>query len=59
MIISVTKQYDSLTNTFSSYELVKEGQLIKSVPLEEAKTDYQEIQERAAIEGNNIIDPGA
>ena len=59
MIISVTKQYDSLTNTFSSYELVKEGQLIKSVPLDEANTDYQEIQEWAAIDGNNITDPGA
>ncbi len=59
MIISVTKQYNSLTNTFSSYELVKEGQLIKSVPLDEANTDYQAIQEWAKIEGNNIIDPGA
>ncbi len=59
MIISVKKQYDPLTNTFSSYELVKEGQLIKSVPLDEANTDYQAIQEWAAIEGNNIIDPGA
>jgi len=55
MIISVTKQYDSLTNTFSSYELVKEGQLIKSVPLDEANTDYQEIQEWIS-EGNTVID---
>jgi len=29
------------------------------VPLDEANTDYQAIQEWAAIEGNNIIDPGA
>jgi len=55
MIISVTKQYDSLTNTFSSYELVKEGQLIKSVPLDEANTDYQAIQEWIS-EGNTVID---
>ena len=55
MIISVTKQYNSLTNTFSSYELVKKGQLIKSVPLDEANTDYQEIQEWIA-EGNAVID---
>ena len=32
---------------------------IWSVPLDEANTDYQAIQEWAAIEGNNIIDPGA
>ena len=28
-------------------------------PLDEANTDYQAIQEWSAIEGNNIIDPGA
>jgi len=55
MIISVTKQYNSLTNTFSSYELVKEGQLIKSVPLDEANKDYQAIQEWIS-EGNTVID---
>ena len=57
MIISVTKQYNSLTNTFSSYELVKEGQLIKSVPLDEANTDYQLIQEWIA-DGGVVIDNG-
>jgi len=49
MIISVTKQYNSLTNTFSSYELVKEGQLIKSVPLDEANTDYQAMNQTDTI----------
>ena len=29
------------------------------VPLDEANTDYQAIQEWAKVEGNNIIDPGA
>ena len=29
------------------------------VPLDEANRHYQEIQEWATIEGNNIIDPGA
>ena len=29
------------------------------VPIDEANTDYQAIQEWAAIDGNNIIDPGA
>jgi hypothetical protein len=55
MIISVTKQYNLLTNTFSSYELVKEGQLIKSVPLDEANADYQEIQQWIA-DGGVVID---
>jgi hypothetical protein len=59
MIISVKKQYDPLTNTFSSYELIEENQLVKSVPLNEANRDYQAIQEWAKIEGNNIIDNGA
>ena len=31
----------------------------KSVPMKEDNIDYQAIQEWAAIEGNNIIDPGA
>jgi len=31
---------------------------IWSVPLDEANTDYQAIQEWAAIDGNNIIDNG-
>ena len=31
----------------------------KSVPINEANTDYQTIQEWAAIDGNNITDPGA
>jgi len=31
----------------------------KSVPINEANTDYQTIQEWAAIDGNNIIDNGA
>ena len=57
MLISVTKQYSSLTNTFSSYELVKEGELIKSVPLDEANTDYQAIQEWIA-DGGTVIDNG-
>ena len=30
-----------------------------TVPNSTANTDYQEIQEWAKIEGNNIIDPGA
>ncbi len=59
MIDTVEKQYDNLENKFSSYKLVCLNGKIKSVPLDEANTDYQAIQEWAAIEGNNITDPGA
>jgi hypothetical protein len=31
----------------------------KHIPIDEANTDYQAIQEWAKIEGNNIIDNGA
>ena len=58
MITSVEKYYDNLSNEFVSYFVIKDGKQI-SVPLDEANTDYQAIQEWAAIEGNNIIDPGA
>ena len=57
MIISVKKQYDPLTNTFSSYELIEENQLVKSVPLDEANTDYQAIQQWIS-EGSTVIDNG-
>ena len=59
MINTVTKKYDSFTNNFVSYEIVYNSGLLATVPLDEANTDYQEIQEWAEIEGNNIIDNGA
>ena len=59
MINTVTKKYDSFTNNFVSYEIVYNSGLLATVPLDEANTDYQAIQEWAAIEGNNIIDNGA
>jgi len=59
MINTVTKIYD-MDNEFSSYQVTYVNSNIeKSVPLDEANTDYQAIQEWAAIDGNNIIDPGA
>ena len=59
MINTVTKIYD-MDNEFSSYQVTYVNSNIeKSVPLDEANTDYQAIQEWAAIEGNNIIDNGA
>ena len=60
MINTVTKNYNSMTNEFCSYQVTYvNSNRVKSVPLDEANTDYQEIQEWAKIEGNNIIDPGA
>jgi hypothetical protein len=58
MIETVTKNY--LDGEFVSYQVTYvNSNRVKSVPLYEANTDYQEIQKWAKIEGNNIIDPGA
>ena len=60
IINTVTKVYDILTNTHVSYQVTyQNSNFIKAVPLDPDNTDYQAIQEWAAIEGNNIIDPGA
>ena len=49
-----------MTNEFCSYQVTYiNSNKVKSVPLDEANTDYQAIQEWAAIDGNNIIDNGA
>jgi hypothetical protein len=58
MIETVKKIYNFLNEEHSSYEMIKDG-VTSFVPLDEANTDYQAIQEWAAIEGNNIIDNGA
>ena len=57
MIDTVEKQY--IKNEFVSYKMILLDGKEFSVPLDEANTDYQAIQEWAAIDGNNIIDPGA
>ena len=58
MIDTVTKQY-SPELTFNGYFVTYVGtNLVKSVPLDEANTDYQAIQEWIA-EGNEVIDNGA
>lgn len=57
-IVSVTKIYKD--NTFENiFSVIYDTDKEASVPLDEGNTDYQAIQEWAAIEGNNIIDPGA
>ena len=58
MVNTVTKNY--FLGEFVSYQITYENSNVSvSVPLEEANTDYQAIQEWAAIDGNNITDPGA
>jgi len=59
MIDKVEKNY-SLMNTGSfNFKVTNQNGTILWVPNDEDNTDYQEIQEWAKIEGNNIIDPGA
>ena len=58
MIETVEKKYNPISNQFDAYKMIKDGATY-SVPLDEANTDYQAIQEWAAIDGNNIIDNGA
>jgi len=55
MINTVTKNY-GINNEFVSYQVTYTNtNRIKSVPLDEANTDYQAIQEWIA-EGNTVID---
>ena len=57
MINTVTKIYD-MDNEFSSYQVTYVNSNIeKSVPLDEANTDYQAIQEWIA-DGGTVIDNG-
>ena len=59
MIDTVEKMYDPVSGSFDNYKMTLTNGKILFVPLDEANTDYQAIQEWAAIEGNNIIDNGA
>jgi len=60
MIDTVTKIYDKIENVFDGYQVTYvNSNKVKFIPLAEDNTDYQAIQEWAAIDGNNIIDPGA
>ena len=54
MINTVTKNYSAETNEFCSYQVTyTNSKVVKSVPLDEANTDYQEIQ-KWVEEGNTI-----
>ena len=57
MIDTVEKIY--FDGNFENYKVTFLNGKTSFVPLDEANTDYQAVQEWAAIEGNNIIDPGA
>ena len=57
-ILKVKKLYKNATEV-GCYEITWNDNTCSLVPLDEANTDYQAIQEWAAIDGNNIIDPGA
>jgi len=55
MIDTVTKNY-GIDNEFVSYQVTYvNSNRVKSVPLDEANSDYQAIQEWIA-EGNTVID---
>ena len=56
MINTVTKNY--FDGEFKSYQVTYvNSNIVKSVPLDEANSDYQAIQEWIA-EGNTVIDNG-
>ena len=55
MINTVKKIYDLLTNQSNVYKVTYQNGSVKSVPLDEANTDYQAIQEWIAA-GNTVID---
>ena len=54
MITLVEKKYDKFG--FASYKIIKDN-IEWSVPLDEANTDYQEIQQWIA-DGGTVIDNG-
>ena len=58
MINTIKKNYDSITNKFVSYQVTYvDSNIVKSVPLDPANTDYQSIQKWIS-EGGTIIDNG-
>lgn len=59
-INTVTKTYNPDTGNFTGYSVTLENSTdVVLVPNAQDNTDYQAIQEWAAIDGNNITDPGA
>ena len=60
MINTVEKLYSTVpvVEFSNTYKVTYLNSTIKFIPLDEANTDYQAIQEWVAIEGNEIIDNG-
>ena len=58
MINTVEKKYNEIDNKHNGYIITLTNSKVWQVPLDEAYTDYQAIQEWVAIEGNEIIDNG-
>jgi len=57
-INTVTKNYDGITNEFCSYQVTYvNSNRVKSVPLDEANSDYQAIMEYIE-NGGEVIDNG-
>jgi len=56
-MINTVEKYYNLLNEFASYKVTYLDGRIWSVPLDEANTDYQEIQQWIS-EGNTVIDNG-
>ncbi len=57
MINTVEKYYSIVTNQFNCFKLTKQDGTVLWVPLDEANTDYQAIQEWIA-DGGTVIDNG-
>ena len=57
IINTVTKQYTLTKNPFVSYQIEYQNGTKVSVPLDEANTDYQAIQQWIA-DGGTVIDNG-
>ena len=58
MINTVTKVYDKIENVFDTYKVTYvNSNRVKSVPLDEANTDYQAILTWIA-DGGTVIDNG-
>jgi len=55
MINTVEKTYSSINNNFFGYKMTLSDGTVWSVPLDEANTDYQAIQEWIA-DGGTVID---
>jgi hypothetical protein len=55
MINTVKKIYNPYSNSFENYKVIYDNGEISSVPIDEANTDYQAIQQWIA-DGGTVID---